>query len=225
MNRLEPFLKQALAATEFGQPAPSITSAHLACLTVLCGGFYGSVMGSFSGLTGDHVWQIVFVAIKVPLLLTATLAISLPSFFVISTLLGVRTDFAASLRAILSSQACLAIVLASLAPYTLLWYASFDNYRGAILINAFMFALSSFTSQGVLRRLYRQLIARNPQHRHLLRLWLILYAFVGIQMGWILRPFIGEPGLPRQFFRADQWGNAYLIVARIIWDTLAQLAS
>ena len=27
----------------------------------------------------------------------------------------------------------------------------------------------------------------------MLRTWLVIYVFVGIQMGWVLRPFIGDP--------------------------------
>lgn len=41
------------------------------------------------------------------------------------------------------------------------------------------------------------------------RVWLVLYLFVGIEMAWVLRPFVGAPGLPVQFFRHGAWGNAY----------------
>jgi hypothetical protein len=193
---------------------------RLAILTILCGLFYGAVMGSFGGVIGERVWQIVFAAVKVPLLLLTTFAISLPSFFVLNTLLGVRADFAEALRALLSSQAGLAIVLAALAPYTVLWYASFASYPGAILFNALMFAVASGTAQAMLRRSYRPLVARSSQHRRLLRLWLVLYSFVAIQLAWVLRPFIGEPEQPAQFFRADAWGNAYVVLGRLLWDTL-----
>jgi hypothetical protein len=54
----------------------------------------------------------------------------------------------------------------------------------------------------------------------MLRIWIVVYAFVGIQMGWILRPFIGDPHSPVQFFRDDTWGNAYVILAALIWRTL-----
>ena len=56
----------------------------------------------------------------VPLLLLATLALSLPSYFVLSTLLGLRGDFAVALRAVIASQAALAVILAVLAPLVLL---------------------------------------------------------------------------------------------------------
>jgi len=31
--------------------------------------------------------------------------------------------------------------------------------------------------------------------------WLAVFCLVGAQMGWVLRPFVGSPELPFQFFR------------------------
>jgi hypothetical protein len=42
----------------------------------------------------------------------------------------------------------------------------------------------------------------------LLQLWLVLYAMVGCQLGWTLRPFFGAPNEPFQLFRALE-GNFY----------------
>lgn len=180
---------------------PTAALARLTALLVLGGLCYGGVMGSYGGFAGDRAWQVVYSAVKVPLLLLVTFLLSLPSFFVLNTLLGVRSDFGQVLRGLLVSQAGLTLILASLAPYTVLWYVSFDDYREAILFNAAMFAAASFAAQLLLRRAYRPLIARNPVHRWLLRLWLVLYAFVGIQMGWVLRPFIGDPDQEFTWFR------------------------
>jgi len=33
-------------------------------------------------------------------------------------------------------------------------------------------------------------------------------------MGWVLRPFIGDPAKPTAYFREGAWGNAYIEV----WD-------
>jgi hypothetical protein len=201
---------------------PARTAQQFLVSTVIAGVIYGAVMGTFGGFAGDRIWQIVFSAVKVPLLLTATFAISLPSFFVLNSLFGVRSDFGEVLRALLAAQAGLTIILAALAPYTALWYLSFTDYQAAILFNALLFAVASFSAQWLLRRYYAPLIARNRRHRLLLRTWLVVYAFVGIQMGWILRPFVGSPGMPVQFFREETWGNAYVIVARMIWDVLTR---
>jgi hypothetical protein len=113
-----------------------------------------------------------------------------------------------------------AVILASLAPYTALWYASTRDYQEATLFNAVMFGIASVAAQWILRRRYVPLIARNPRHRVMLRVWLGTYAFVGIQMGWVLRPFIGQPGLPVTFFREDAWGNAYVIIVEMVWSVL-----
>jgi hypothetical protein len=48
----------------------------------------------------------------------------------------------------------------------------------------------------------------------------LVFGFVGTQMAWSLRPFVGSPNLEFQFFRADQTGNLYQAVA----NSAAQLA-
>jgi len=181
-------------------------------LVLTCGLAYGAVMGLYEG----RAWQVIFSSIKVPLLLLATFALSLPSYFVINTLMGVRSDFPEAVRAIVVSEATLTIILASLAPLTLFWYASSTGYHAAILFNGAMFAGSSLAAQIVLVRGYRPLIARSSRHRILLWTWMIIHAFVGIQMGWSLRPFIGSSGVPTQFFRRGGDENAYLLIGRMI---------
>lgn len=191
-------------------------------LSILIGGLvYGAVMGAFGGVWGEPLLQVVYSALKVPLLLGVTFIVTLPSFFVINTLVGLRDDFAQVLRALIGTQAVLAIILASLAPYTALWYASSDSYLWAQLFNLFMFALASIAAQVSLRRMYRPLIAKNRRHRSMLLAWLVVYAFVGVQMAWVLRPFVGNPGQPTQFFREDAWSNAYEVVFRLFSRALA----
>lgn len=186
-----------------------------------CAVLYGATMGGFGGLEGDRVRQVAYSAAKVPLLMGATVGLALPSFVVINALAGVRNDLREAVRAVAASQAALAIALASTAPITLFWYASSDSYPAAVLFNGLMFGVASFGSQGVLRRLYRPLIARDPRHRGPLRAWVFLYAFVGVQMGWTLRPFVGAPGEPVRFFRGGDLENAYVIVARMAWSLIA----
>jgi hypothetical protein len=200
-------------------PGARTTLPWLLAFVVGFGLFYGAVMGSF-GVAGDRLLQPVYSATKVPMLLLVTFALSLPSFWVLNALLGLAGDFGEVLRALIATQAVLTIVLASLSPLTVLWYVSVANYHAAILFNAAMFGVASFAAQWSLRRQYRPLIARNPRHRTMLRGWLIIYAFVGIQLGYLLRPFIGDPTQPVAFFRADSWGNAYIFVLETLWKAL-----
>jgi hypothetical protein len=187
-------------------------------IAIAGGMIYGAVMGSLTGLPEGRQLQLLFSAIKVPILLLVTFLISLPSFFVVNTLLGLRSDFRLAMSALLDTQAGLAITLFSLAPITIVWYLTSQAYQVAILFNGLMFGISAFAGQIILRRSYAPLIARNPRHRIILRAWIITYAFVGIQMGYVLRPFIGDPAQPVRFFREEAWGNAYVVVAKMIWN-------
>lgn len=188
------------------------TVVALVTSTIVFGGLYGAAMGSFGGVVGERLWQVLYSASKVPLLLLATFVVSLPSFLVLNVLFGVGGDLARVVRALAAAQAGVGIVLASLAPITILWNISFGDYAVAVLYNAVAFAVASFAGQWLLRGYYRPLIARRPRHRYLMRAWLGVYAFVGIQMAWVLRPFVGDPGSSVQFFREDSWGNAYTVV-------------
>jgi hypothetical protein len=195
-------------------------AGSLTLAIVVFGVFYGGVMGTYSGSGGPRALQVVYSAVKVPLLLTATFLLSLPSFAVINTLLGLRGDLARVVRALIATQAGLTIVLASLAPFTAFWYLSGNAHEPAILFNGLMFAVASFSAQWMLRREYIPLIRSNPRHRWMLRAWLVIYVFVGIQMGWVLRPFIGDPHMPVQFFREGSWSNAYEVVILMIWRAM-----
>jgi len=44
----------------------------------------------------------------------------------------------------------------------------------------------------------------GPHTRTVFRIWVLVFGLVGAQMGWILRPFVGDPNLPFQWFRQRQ---------------------
>ncbi|MBI3866113.1 MAG: hypothetical protein HY290_29900 [Planctomycetia bacterium] len=217
-HRLDDLLRGHSAITQSGRVPRA--ALWLAAQVLVFGVAYGTAMGTFGGVLGERFWQVAYSAAKVPLLLLVTFCIGLPSFFVLNTLYGLRDDFGEAVRALLAAQAGMTLILASLAPFTMLWYASSADYVGATLFNGVMFAVATFSAQWLLRAFYRPLVQRQPRHRWLLRAWLAIYAFVAVQMAWVLRPFIGDPSQPVQFFRDDAWGNAYVVVANLIWETV-----
>jgi hypothetical protein len=218
--RLLERIDHVLRGQDANRSKPASTTRQLAAILIAAGCLYGAVMGTFGGIGPSRIPQILYSAIKVPLLLLATFSISLPGFFVINTLLGLRSDFRQAIRALGGAQAALTVILASLAPFTAFWYLSIRDYHDAILFNTAMFAIASISAQWVLRRSYQSLVMRDRRHRWMLRGWLLIYAFVGIQMGWVLRPFVGDPVLPTRFLRPDPMSNAYVYVIRMIWDKL-----
>jgi hypothetical protein len=220
-------LRQRLAVSTPAMPVRE--TSRLAVHVALFGILYGAAMGSFRGFIAGELWsvvlgQLIYSAVKVPLLLVCTFLVSLPFFFVLNTLFGLRNDFARAVRALAAAQAGLAITLASLAPFTLLWYCSLagrETYAASILSNALLFGIASLAAQWLVRGYYAPLVARNRRHRGMLWIWIAIYAFVGIQMAWILRPFVGSPGSPLEFFRPEMWqNNAYVVLAQLLWSVL-----
>ena len=212
--RADDILRRRTLAT--GSAGVTSALVSLVASVLVFGMIYGAVLGTFGGVTGERIWQVFYAAVKVPMLLIVTFLIGLPSFFVLNTLLGLRRDFAEAIRALVATQAGLAIVLASLAPLTAVWYASSGSYAAALRFNLLMFAVASFGAQGILRGYYRPLIRRNRRHRWMLWTWLVIYSFVGVQMAWTLRPFVGAANMEVQFFRREAWGNAYVVIAELI---------
>jgi hypothetical protein len=65
------------------------------------------------------------------------------------------------------------------------------------------------------KRLKPRIASPRPVNMTLLYIWLMLYGFVGSQLGWTLRPFFGDPDRPFVIFRAIE-GNFYLGVLEAI---------
>ncbi len=90
------------------------------------------------------------------------------------------------------------------------WAPSSTDYYAAILFNAAPSWESpasaprscSATPTGLSSRETRVIAS-------LLRAWIAIYAFVGIQLGWTLRPFIRGADQPVTFFRGGEWENHF----------------
>jgi len=184
-------------------------------LIVLSGGAYGAVMSSYHGFAGDRALMVLFGALKVPLLFLATMLIAIPCFYVLNMLAGVGSDFRTVWQGLIDYQLSIALQLVALAPVTGFTNVIYGDYRIAQAWSTLLFAIASWNARRSLDACYAPLQQRNPVHAWLRRFWFGLYAFVGIQMGWDLRPFVGHPTMPVQFFR-DDIGNAYIEVIGIL---------
>lgn len=220
MNELDGLLRAQGRYSPAGEVVPW---RHLLVILGLSCFLYGLAMGSF----GLRATQAFYSGSKVPLLLIVSTAICLPNFFVVNTVLGLREDFGAACRAVIAAQATVGVALAGMAPVILFAYRTTDNYRLAIVINGVLFLLATLAGQVTLNRHYERLVARNPLHNIGRVAWITLYVFVAIQSAWVLRPFVGSPGMASQFLREDPWSNAYNEVFHDVWylirDTLTQV--
>lgn len=65
-----------------------------------------------------------------------------------------------------------------------------------------------------------QLSHEQMMARRIFQVWLVIYALVGAQMGWVLRPFIGSPSLKFEWFR-DRQANIFIDILRTIGNLLS----
>ena len=205
-----------------GEPGrPGLDGKRGVLFIILGGGLYGAVMATFS-FEPERALQVVYGALKVPMLFGITMLLAVPGFYVLNAIKGLSEDFSKVFALLVDYQVLVVIVLVSLSPVTaLLTLTTADSAYGLIqLWNTLVFLTAALLAQWKFSRNYRVLVARDVGHRLLLRVWTILYAFVGIQMGWTLRPFIGIPGSEVAFVRDTELDNAYIELFKIFSRTL-----
>lgn len=218
-------------------------SIRTGCLTATAfalGASYGVCMGLFALLRGgiDGVPQLLATTLKVPLLFLLTLLVTFPSLYVFAALFRTSLRFADTLRLLLAAIAVNLALLASLGPVVAFFTLSTTSYPFMLMLNVLVFTICGCVGLGFLRQSLRRLAqwqtaatraadseAASPAPRpaadggvSLLRVWVLVFAVVGAQMGWILRPFVGDPGQPFTLFRARE-SNFFAAVAH----TLRQL--
>lgn len=179
---------------------------------------YGAVIGAFAGPL-----QAISSAVKLPALYLITLIICLPTLYFFNIIFGSKLTLGQHFVVLLGAAAIISILLFSFAPVTLFFLATIDNYQFFKLLNVIIFGITGFLG---INFLYDSLQALSHQdsvgqatRTQILQSWLILYAFVGSQLGWTLRPFFGAPRQPFELFR-DMEGNFYLNVIQSILDVL-----
>ncbi len=157
--------------------------------------------------------------VKMPLLLLFTSAITVPSLYVFGALRGLRfaaREFAAMLMV---AHTILAAVLGSLAPVVVFFSLTTTSYSFMVLLTVFSCAVAGLVGVRAFVRALNEpadlpepvavpapVAVPSPSAWQLLGWWLFLYVFVGAQMGWILRPFIGHPDKPFVIFREKTGG-------------------
>jgi hypothetical protein len=175
------------------------------CVTFFA--LYGAVMGSSHSL-----WQTLSSAVKLPLLFLATLFVCVPSLYFFSLLFGSNQSLSQSLAVILTAITVTSVLLLSCAPIILFFLLTTSQYQFFKLLNVAIFAISGvmgvvFLYQGM-RVVSGPETEGNRSRKWVLVLWMFVYAFVGSQMAWTIRPFIGAPGTPFELFR-QLGGNFY----------------
>ena len=168
---------------------------------------YGAVMGSTHSL-----WQALSSAVKLPLLFLATLVVCSPTLYFFNLIFGSSQSLTQNFTVILTAITVTAVLLLSFAPIVLFFLLTTSQYQFFKLLNVGVFTIAGLVGVIFLSQGMRVVSAAGKEgavaRRNVVRLWILIYAFVGSQMAWTLRPFIGAPGLLFELFR-QLGGNFY----------------
>lgn len=192
-----------------GERLKSKISALMLC-SFCCFAAYGAIIGSFNS------WQqALSSAIKLPALYLITLVVCLPALHIFNSLFGSRKSVTQHFTYVLSAASVISLLLAGFAPIVLFFITTLNptkDYSFYMLMNVVVFAITGVFGVSFLYQSMRPAAesdggaeadsssangpsagAHNVKVRdQILRLWLILYGFVGSQLGWTLRPFFGS---------------------------------
>jgi hypothetical protein len=210
------FVMQLLSDREgfYGEVAESEAIGQklaYAALTLLglCA-LYGAAAGAYAGPA-----QALSAAIKLPLLFFGTLAICFPGFFVIQVFVGSRLRFTQVLTLVTSALALTAVLLVAVVPITAFFLLTGANYYFLVLLHVAIVLSAGLAGMVVLHEGLAFACEKRGVYPKkamtIMKVWAVLFAFVGVQMAWNLEPFVGDRGQPFKVFRHSE-GNFYTAI-------------
>jgi hypothetical protein len=201
---------------------------QLTVVTIVFGGIYGAVLGSWHGRQ-----LALYVAVKIPLLMLSTAAITTLFNWIAAALLGLRMRLRQTFALTLVPLAVASVVAASLAPVAWFFTHSLPDpsptqrtlHNLLYLMHTFLIACGGVAGTTMLRRVLIEVCRDDARLALTIRFaWVIAYAFVGGEIAWALRPFVGSVYLPVVFLRQDALrGNVYEFILTDILPYLWRL--
>jgi hypothetical protein len=189
-------------------------------LIVVGAGLFGAAAGCWR----DPL-QSLYAGIKLPLIILLTAGGNALLNALLAPLLGLPLKFRQSFLAIVASFALACIILGAFSPLALfvIWNApplaeganNSTTHSAILLLLVSAIAFAGVAANLRLLQLLRSFAGNAGVAWRVLIAWLAGNLFLGSQLSWVLRPFIGSPGLPVQFLRDAAFdGNFYEAVFR-----------
>lgn len=173
-------------------------------------GFFGLVAGAYSGPA-----QAISAGIKLPLLFFATFVICFPAFYVVQVLVGSRLRLPQVVVLVVGALALTSILLAAFVPIIAFFLLTGANYYFQHLLNIAIAAIAGLYGMYALHEGLAVVCDKRGVYPKkaltIMRAWALLFAFVGVQLAWNLRPFLGDQNKPFRVFGNYQ-GNFYAAV-------------
>jgi hypothetical protein len=171
---------------------------------------YGLVMGSYHSFL-----QSVVAGLKVVVLFLSTIIICFPSFFIIQQVLGSKMSFRQMMVIVLSGVVLAATIAVSFAPIVVVFQITGGNYHFLQLLHVSIFIFAGIFGMRLMVDALKFACEQKSIYPQIgvtvFRIWIIILAFVGIQLAWNLRPFLCEKQEEFKVFRKYE-GNFYTAI-------------
>jgi hypothetical protein len=170
----------------------------------------GAALGSYRGGL-----QIGYAAIKLPLVLLGTAALAAPALTAIGAAAGRRVRLTADLVLVVTALAFGSLLLTACTPLFLLCIAMKRDYHDMILVTVGLFSLSGLAALRMIVQGVR--IEANERGGTSAILGLcIVFALVGGQLSWALRPYLVRPRAPEVVFVREVEGSLFDAISTTI---------
>jgi len=181
--------------------------------------FYGMVMGSYHSFL-----QSVVTGLKVIILFLSTVIICFPSFFIIQQVLGSKMSFRQMIVIVLSGLMLTATIALSFAPIVVVFQVTGGNYHFLQLLHVAIFIFAGVFGMRLMVDALKYACENKSIYPQIgvtvFRIWIIILAFVGIQLAWNLRPFLCEKHEEFKIFRKYE-GNFYTAIVYSVEQLIA----
>lgn len=171
---------------------------------------YGMVMGSYYSFL-----QSLASGVKLMFLFLSSILICFPSFFVIQQVLGSKMSLRQMLFVVMSGLVLSSTIALSFSPIVILFQVTGGNYHFLQLLHVGIFIFSGIFGMRVMVEALKFACENKGIYPRIgvaiFRVWIIILAFVGIQIAWNLRPFLCNKDEEFKLFRQYE-GNFYTAI-------------
>lgn len=184
---------------------------------------YGIVMGSYHSFL-----QSLMAGLKVTFLFLGTIAICFPSFFVIQQVLGSKMSIRQMIIIVLSGFVLTSAIALSFSPIIILFQITGGNYHFLQLLHVAVFSFAGIFGMRLMIEALKTACEKKSIYPRIgvavFRIWIIIFAFVGIQLAWNLRPFLCEKDEEFKIFRKYE-GNFYTAIVYSVQQLISKKES
>ena len=171
---------------------------------------YGFVIGIY-----HEPYQAISAGIKLFALFLLSILICFPTFYVIQIIIGSRIKLINLVAIIFSGALLSSWILVAFIPIVIFFMLTGGDYYFLQLLHIAIMAFASFFGM----RLIVEALKYNCENEDIypktgvtiFRVWIVIFLFVSIQLGWNLRPFMSKKTETFQVFRNYE-GNFYAAI-------------